>query len=53
MNVADATLLSHNILQVPAVVLLALSLTPVAIMIRLTIVIHLTLFAGIIIIVLI
>lgn len=53
MNVADAALLSHDVLQVPAVVMLALSLTPVAIMIRLTIVIHSTLFAGIIIIVLV
>ena len=53
MNAAGAALLSNDILQVPAVVTLALPLTPVATVIRSTVVIHPTLFVGMIIMVLV
>ena len=53
MNAAGTALLSNDILQVPAVVTLALPLTPVATMIRLTVVIHPTLFVEMIIMILV
>ena len=53
MNAAGAALLSNDILQVPAVVTLALPSTPVATVIRSTVVIHPTLFVGMIIVVLV